>query len=499
METSFYTTVFSSGSFTYFPNNNAASFSNELSVPIRGPYLVGLSQISFPDTIPQSDVIVQHHTSPQSPHSTEETVDLQLDEPEETTTTTTVVEKNKFFTDKEADRLVKVSVYEETLKFTALKSTNDRPTHILLKALNEDAVKLSQPPLNITLEFNIAINRGVETVTILMVDKSKKYLLEIDPRLATIMGFPPGKSLEIGHGLHPAPNALFSDTAVEAIASLPLNTALPITLYERYEKDLKLYEPAEYYFDDLSDVIVDVFLEANLLLGVHSTDNGIGRFNIRTPRMQFSFSKRLNRLLELDDRYVFKGSQVEITIPRELIEHEEEKTHPVVEIGTFETTSVDPPVPEPVEPPEITLSPTPAEITETKPPEAESPEKSIEKETGPDKPPPEEPPPKQHHHHPILHQKGGHTLVLSSLIEPQRFGSQSLPVIRFVSPPEPSSHSNPTRRLRSITFDPVQYYMLKDTHHNQISVQLVDEHLAPIHCTESEYTTAVFHFRTIRI
>jgi hypothetical protein len=287
MEHNFYITVSSGASKNYYPENTSSSFKNHLSLPVKQGYEVGLSQLFYFDNFEPSMPHPRPHTPPP-------------------------LEVKSFFDASTKNATVKISQEKHIWKLDFFKQTNQHVTSFISQ-VNEKLIYYKTTKFSIVIDMRLV--NGIVTPVLEFKDESKKLLIRLSPMLVKVFGL----SQEVFEaGEYYSTGSLVSVDLVEAYQTLSIETPTEINLYKKLSFDIVLNEPSLYNIDNFTDTVILGLQKEGLSINfyrVYDNNMKLEMENIKS----ISFSERVNRILGLNDDYIFSEAETEFIVPNELV------------------------------------------------------------------------------------------------------------------------------------------------------------------------------------
>lgn len=287
-EISFYVTLSSGASKNYYPENSNSDFKNHLPMVIDGNYEVGLTQLLFFDTF---DPVIPVPPQP-----------APVPDPDIPT----------FFNNNAKDATVLVKRNSPVYVLECKKKEND-PVESFVADINVQLLLLNNKDYSVLLKQHIV--KGEATIELVFVNENKSNILKLSNGLNHILGL---KDSEFRAGNYQAETSLESTFCRDAYENFLKDQVANLEMFTHQELSFQIKEPSKFEIDLLADNVILAFEENGVSISFFRMFDNTMKLESETTK-SIQFSKRLNRILNLDQDYVFTDSDTTFDVPVNLV------------------------------------------------------------------------------------------------------------------------------------------------------------------------------------
>ncbi|OXA61806.1 hypothetical protein Fcan01_00239 [Folsomia candida] len=300
--TSFYSSLFSTTSLEYYPENTGSDFRNYLASPISAgyPLEVGLVSLTFFD-----------ENNPQAP---------QVRPPSPPPT----LKIRTFLGGIPANGIVSATKKEEIMQIKYSRQPNQLINSFVSK-LNEELQAFRSEQFEATL--NQIVKGGIITIELRVLKLGDGAIIEISEDLRAILGF---EESIFRQGNYMSDKSLDSEDVKSAYSLLNVGATVFMYLWRNQTFDIQLTEPEEYDIEALGQDLVLKLAAEGVSIGFLLGDENQASVRIRTPGAKFKLTTYLNRQLNLEDNFEFERENVEWAVPVETIPEDNPPVSPEI-------------------------------------------------------------------------------------------------------------------------------------------------------------------------
>ena len=287
---SFFATLYSTDSVNYFPANKSSDFRNRLQKPILsdGELEVGLVELHYSDNF-----------EPESPAKQKPPPKPVVKPPEPVPT------KKKFFNSPK-DGIVNTQLFSQVIR--RYKKQSDAIglktfiSQVSLQIENDEGREF-----NLRIAFKEKIGQELSQIQITY-STTTGYTLEFSQELAEVMGFTTRSFL---------PGTYLSEGTIdpEKFKTFSTDLEFSIKLWKYHRDTVTIQEPEDFDWEEFGENLSDAIAAKGHKVRFLFDGDEKAFVYIDTNNFAFQLSKRINRLLGLDEQYWFTKPQEDFIVP----------------------------------------------------------------------------------------------------------------------------------------------------------------------------------------